>query len=219
MKSQTRHKHVFTGKFQWNHWIEGFRPPGQLMDWGPPKCERKWNSGAHKLFLSVSDNILIQFSSLYTATMSCGKKNTKIIDSNMLSGISDFSVAAIDRLDRKFMHLLWSVWLTSTHIVSGEPLPCLGHLAPGPGHPVPGVRSTGPSYIIHLGNPTGRLRNGIKSATKPGTSADHSSHVLLVSSHLYPRPSVGILRVSSLRIPLASPLRFSGLEVALTHRL
>jgi hypothetical protein len=73
----------------------------------------------------------------------------------------------------------------------------------GPGHPAPGTRSTGPSYVIHLWNPTGRLRNGIKSAIKPETSANHSGHVLLVSSHLYPRPSVGILRVSSLRIPLA----------------
>ncbi|KAJ7890418.1 hypothetical protein B0H13DRAFT_2340934 [Mycena leptocephala] len=98
----------------------------------------------------------------------------------------------------------------------GEPPPGPGHPAPGPGHPAPGARSTGPVYVIHLWIPKGRLHNGIKSAIKPETSADHSGHVLLVSSHLYPRPSVGILRVSSLRIPLASPLRFSGLEVALT---
>jgi hypothetical protein len=99
-----------------------------------------------------------------------------------------------------------SIYVESPHskgrVMSGEPPPGPGHPAPGPGHPAPGTQLTGPSYVIHLWNPKGRLRNGIKSAIKPETSADHSGHVLLVSNHLYPRPSMGILRVSSLRIPL-----------------
>ena len=76
---------------------------------------------------------------------------------------------------------------------------------------------------------------GTWSAIRLGISADLAGHMVLVSSYLYTRPGVGILRLSSLRIPLAryalcisyflcinfgfpSPglLRFSGLEVALT---
>ncbi|KAJ7609338.1 hypothetical protein DFH06DRAFT_1148458 [Mycena polygramma] len=44
----------------------------------------------------------------------------------------------------------------------------------------------------------------ITPVIKPGISADHSGHMSLCSSYMYSRPGVGILRVSSLRIPLTS---------------
>ena len=45
-------------------------------------------------------------------------------------------------------------------------------------------------------------QHGIKSAIKHRTCVSPSAHVLLVSSYLYPQPGMGILRVSSLWIPL-----------------
>jgi hypothetical protein len=58
-----------------------------------------------------------------------------------------------------------------------------------------------------------------RSTVISGTDADHSGHILLASSYLYLQPGVGIFRVSSLQIPLASCIVFVHFAASFIYSL